>query len=120
MVLPSGLFDIGNVVMWVVYVFIRFLKLINLRFWGYTVCIGKNPEKAIDLIAQRNGEFVYIQVAYLLSINNGSEREFGNLLNIRDNYPKYVVSMDDFPAITTFKGIKHMHLIDFLCLDDLL
>ena len=38
---------------------------------------------------------------------------------IRDNYPKYVVTMDDFPAITTFKGIKHIHLLDFLSLDDL-
>ncbi|MBA4408445.1 MAG: hypothetical protein C0397_03360 [Odoribacter sp.] len=45
--------------------------------------------------------------------------EFGNLLAIRDNYPKYVVTMDDFPAITTYKGIRHMHLLDFLCLDDL-
>jgi uncharacterized protein len=92
----------------------------HLCFWGYSVCIGKNTDKEIDFIAQRNGEYVYVQVAYLLSSNSVAEREFGNLLNIRDNYPKYVVTMDDFPAITTYKGIKHMHLLDFLSLDDLL
>jgi hypothetical protein len=91
----------------------------HLCFWGYSVCIGKNTDKEIDFIAQRNGEYVYVQVAYLLLSNNVTEREFGNLLNIRDNYPKYVVTMDDFPAITTYKGIKHMHLLDFLSLDDL-
>ena len=92
----------------------------HLRFWGYTVCIGKNIDKEIDFIAQRNGEYVYVQVAYLLSTESVTEREFGNLLDIRDNYPKYVVTMDDFPAITTYKGIKHLHLLDFLSLDDLL
>ncbi|HEY4786876.1 MAG TPA: ATPase, partial [Bacteroidales bacterium] len=91
----------------------------HLRFWGYTVCIGKNVEKEIDFIAERSGEYVYVQVAYLLSSDSVTEREFGNLLDIRDNYPKYVVTMDDFPAITTYKGIKHMHLLDFLSLDDL-
>lgn len=92
----------------------------HLCFWGFSVCIGRNLDKEIDFIAERNGEFVYIQVAYLLSSDSVTEREFGNLLNIRDNYPKYVVTMDDFPAITTYKGIKHLHLLDFLSLDDLL
>ena len=92
----------------------------HLHFWGFSVCIGRNLDKEIDFIAERNGEFVYIQVAYLLSSDSVTEREFGNLLNIRDNYPKYVVTMDDFPAITTYKGIKHLHLLDFLSLDDLL
>ena len=91
----------------------------HLRFWGYSICIGKNLDKEIDFIAQRNGEYIYVQVAYLLSSDSVTEREFGNLLDIRDNYPKYVVTMDDFPAITTYKGIKHIHLIDFLSLDDL-
>lgn len=91
----------------------------HLCFWGYTVCVGKNNGKEIDFVAQRNGEFVYVQVAYLLSSDSVTEREFGNLLAIPDNYPKYMVTMDDFPAITTYKGIKHMHLLDFLSLDDL-
>ena len=91
----------------------------HLCFWGYTVCIGKNLDKEIDFIAQRNNEYVYVQVAYLLSSDEVTKREFGNLLSIRDNYPKYVVTMDDFPVITTFRGIKHMHLLDFLSLDDL-
>lgn len=90
----------------------------HLRFWGYTVCIGKKLDKEIDFIALRNGEYIYVQVAYLLSAENVIDREFGNLLDIRDNYPKYVITMDDFPAITTYKGIKHMHLLDFLSQDD--
>lgn len=92
----------------------------HLRFWGYTVCVGKNLDKEIDFIAQRNGEYVYVQVAYLLSTESATKREFGNLLAIRDNYPKYVVTMDDFPAINTYRGIKHIHLLDFLSLDDLI
>ncbi|MDP2335466.1 MAG: ATP-binding protein [Bacteroidota bacterium] len=91
----------------------------HLCFWGYSVCVGKNMDKEIDFIAQRNGEYVYVQVAYLLSSTSVIEREFGNLLNIRDNYPKYVVTMDDFPAITSYKGIKHFHLLDFVSLNDL-
>lgn len=91
----------------------------HLRFWDYTVYIGKNNDKEIDFIAYRNGEYVYVQVAYLLSSEDVTKREFGNLLDIQDNYPKYVVTMDDFPAITTYKGIRHIHLLDFLSLDDL-
>ncbi len=91
----------------------------HLCFFGYSVCVGKNYDKEIDFIAHRNGEYIYVQVAYLLSSENVTKREFGNLLDIQDNYPKYVVTMDDFPAITTYKGIRHIHLLDFLSLDDL-
>ena len=91
----------------------------HLCFWGYSVCVGKQNQKEIDFIALRNGEYVYVQVAYLLSTAEVIDREFGNLLSIPDNYPKYVVTMDDFPAITTYKGIKHMHLLDFLSLEHL-
>jgi predicted AAA+ superfamily ATPase len=91
----------------------------HLLFLGYSVCIGKQNNKEIDFIGLRNGEYVYIQVAYLLSSDDVIDREFGNLLSVPDNYPKYVVTMDDYPAITTYKGIKHMHFLDFLCLDDL-
>jgi predicted AAA+ superfamily ATPase len=91
----------------------------HLQFWGYSVCVGKNLDKEIDFIAHRSGEFVYVQVAYLLSSESVIEREFGNLLAIPDNYPKYVVTMDDFPAITSYKGIKQIQLLDFLSMDDL-
>jgi predicted AAA+ superfamily ATPase len=91
----------------------------HLCFWGYSVCVGKNNDKEIDFIAQRNGEYLYVQVSYLLSSDEVIKREFGNLLDIRDNYPKYVITMDDFPAITSYRGIKHIHLLDFLNLDDL-
>lgn len=91
----------------------------HLCFWGYSVCIGKQNQKEIDFIALRNGEYLYVQVAYLLTSAEVIDREFGNLLSIPDNYPKYVVTMDDFPAITTYKGIRHIHLLDFISLDDL-
>ena len=91
----------------------------HLIYWGYSVCVGKSNNKEIDFIAERNGEFIYVQVAYLLASESVIEREFGNLLEIRDNYPKYVVTMDDYPAIASYEGIIHMHLLDFLSLDDL-
>lgn len=56
----------------------------------------------------------YFQVTYLLASEQVVEREFGNLLKIHDNYPKYVISMDDFPVYTTHKGVQHIKLIDFL------
>ena len=68
----------------------------------------------IDFVAEKQGERVYVQVCYLLQDEATIEREFGNLLTIKDNYPKYVVSMDEMFGKNTFKGIKHIHLKDFL------
>ena len=80
----------------------------------WTVYVGKSGNKEIDFIANKNNEKVYIQVAYLLESDKTIEREFGNLLAIDDNYPKYVVSMDDFSSPNTYKGIKHLTLSEFL------
>ena len=80
----------------------------------YDVFTGKSKEKEIDFIAQKGNERIYIQVAYKLSDENVINREFGNLDEIKDHYPKYVVSMDDFPISNSYKGIKHVKLIDFL------
>lgn len=55
-----------------------------------------------------------IQVAYLILDEKTREREFGNLMNIPDHYPKYVISMDEFNAGTNDKGIKQLHVRDFL------
>ena len=54
-----------------------------------------------------------MQACYLITSEKVKEREFGNLLTIKDNYPKYVVSLDEYP-IGNYKGIEHKHLIDFL------
>jgi len=80
----------------------------------YQVHVGKTGMKEVDFIAERQGEKTYVQATYLLSDNRIIEREFGNLLSIKDNYPKYVVSMDQFNAPGTYKGIKHLPLLDFL------
>jgi len=65
-------------------------------------------------MAERNGERLYLQVACMLYDQNVINREFGNLMLISDNYPKYVVTMDDISAGTGYKGIKQVHLLDFL------
>ena len=79
---------------------------------GYTVTIGKSGEKEVDFVAQCGNEKVYIQVCYLLSSKETIDREFGAYIAIRDNYPKYVVSMDEFDM--SRDGIKHRNIRDFL------
>jgi predicted AAA+ superfamily ATPase len=71
-------------------------------------------EKEIDFVCERSGQKIYVQVAYLLKDEPTIEREFGNLLAIKDNYPKYVVSMDDALSDTDYNGIKQIHVIDFI------
>lgn len=80
---------------------------------GYRVYIGQKGVKEIDFVAEKNGETIYIQVCYALTGENVIEREFGNLLSISDNYKKYVVSMDNFSATNTYKGIEHMQVKEF-------
>lgn len=80
----------------------------------WKVFVGKSGEKEIDFIAKKNNETAYFQVAYLLDDQKTIDREFGNLLIIKDNYPKYVISLDDFSSPNTYKGIRHLALADFL------
>jgi predicted AAA+ superfamily ATPase len=80
---------------------------------GFNVCVGKTGEKEIDFVCERQGEKIYIQCAYLLTDEHTVEREFGNLLLIRDNYPKFVVTMDEFKGNTN-QGIIHSNLREFL------
>jgi uncharacterized protein len=79
--------DIGQLLENIVY-----LELIRR---GYSVGIGVMGEKEIDFIATKNNEKIYVQVAYLLSEKQTVEREFTPLVDVKDNYPKYVLSMDD-------------------------
>ncbi len=80
---------------------------------GYKVYVGQKGVAEIDFVAERDGETIYVQVCYLLSTNKVVEREFGNLLQIRDNYRKYVVSMDENFPTHTFKGIEHCQIRTF-------
>jgi len=80
---------------------------------GYSVTVGLEGKKEIDFIAQKAGEKIYVQVAYLLTNEDTINREFGNLLEVHDNFPKYVVTMDEISEISTYKGIKRMHVKNF-------
>ena len=79
---------------------------------GYTVTVGKTGEKEIDFVCEKRAEKLYVQVTYLLATDETIEREFGAYAAIRDNFPKYVVSLDEFDRSRA--GIKHRNLRDFL------
>ena len=79
---------------------------------GYKTFIGKTNTKEIDFVAEKASRKVYIQVAYLLADESVVKREFSSLAEVSDNYPKYVLSMDQFDF--SREGMIHMNLIDFL------
>jgi len=79
---------------------------------GYRVYVGEFADQEIDFIAEKGGDKLYIQVAYLLANDDTINREFSALENIQDNYPKYVLSMDKIKMERN--GIKHLNIIDFL------
>jgi predicted AAA+ superfamily ATPase len=81
---------------------------------GYQVYVGKIGDKEIDFMAEREGERLYLQVTYMLFDQKTIDREFGNLIIIADNYPKYVITMDEVSAGASFKGIRQIHLREFL------
>ena len=75
-------------------------------------CVGLTGEKEIDFVCDKHGEKLYVQVTYLLASEDTIKREFGAYDNIRDNFPKYVVSLDEFDM--SRNGIKHQNIRDFL------
>ena len=83
---------------------------------GYKVTVGKAGEKEIDFIAEKQGQKLYVQVAYLLASEETIQREFGAYDAIEDNYPKYVVSYDEFDM--SRDGLKHRNIREFLLTDD--
>ena len=87
----------------------------ELRRKGYDVYIGKNATKEIDFVAVRRDERIYVQVCR--NLPEESDREVANLLEIKDHYPKYVVTMDELAA-GNINGVKIVHLADFLLSKD--
>lgn len=81
---------------------------------GYTLHIGQLQKGEIDFVAEKQDRTAYFQVAYLLASEDTVNREFGNLKLIKDNHPKYVISMDKMFGQTNIDGIRHLHLRDFL------
>lgn len=106
--LKYGLMGYNNTMLPAVIENIVYLEL---RRRGYEVFIGKNQTQEIDFIAQKQDDKVYVQVCVHLPPE--STRETDNLLAIKDNYPKYVVTLDNL-AVGNVNGVKIIHLADFL------
>lgn len=80
---------------------------------GYEVYVGKLDSAKVDFVAVRKEERLYIQISERMEREETEQREYGNLLFIADNYPKYVLRKDEF-ASGNYQGIKTMHVADFL------
>lgn len=86
---------------------------LELKRRGYNVYIGKTKDKEIDFVATKQNEKIYVQLTQKIKSEKTQKREYEQLLEIRDNYPKYVVMADDF-AGGNYEGIKTMNIVDFL------
>ena len=83
---------------------------------GYAITVGKIGAKEIDFICQKQEQKIYVQVTYLLASEETIQREFGIYESVRDNFPKYVVSMDGFDF--SRNGIKHKNIREFLLMKE--
>lgn len=88
-----------------------YLKLKN---DGYEVYVGQLDGKEIDFVARRGSEIAYYQVSLQITEKETYEREFGNLKKIKDNYPKYVITMNPIASLISDDGIKVINAKDFL------
>ena len=85
----------------------------QLKFKGYDVYVGKQRDMEINFVAKKQDKTIYIQAVYLLKDKKTIDREFGNLLKLKDNFRKIVVSTDEF-AQGNVKGVEHLHIMTFL------
>lgn len=100
----NNLRDIGQVLENIVYM--------ELLRRGYTVTVGKNKQLEVDFVAEKDGQRAYYQVCYLLAAPETIEREFRAFADISDNFPKYVLSLDEFDF--SRDGYQHLNLRKFL------
>jgi len=98
--------------------FLENLVFLELKRRNYNIYIGKLGEKEIDFIAEKDSKRIYLQVSYLLSTEETIRREIAPLQEIKDNYPKYVLSMDTLLG-NDFEGINRVYIPDFLLSDEL-
>lgn len=96
--------NIGHILENIVY--------LELKRQGYKITIGKMDNREIDFICRKNDKKIYVQVSYILTDEETVNREFAPLLDVRDNYPKYVLSMDKINQ--SHDGIEHVNIIQFL------
>jgi hypothetical protein len=87
---------------------------LHLLRMGYKVYVGTLKKGEVDFVAVKGDETAYVQATYLLSGEDTVQREFGRLMEIENNYPKYVISMDPFQTESNYEGIQHLHLRNFL------
>jgi predicted AAA+ superfamily ATPase len=92
------------------------IVFIELLRRGYDVHVGKHNNREVDFVASLGKEKIYVQVAYLLATEETVEREFSVLKMIPDNYPKFVVSMDEIDRGRS--GIRNVHVKDFLLMEN--
>ena len=90
---------------------------LELRRRGYTVYVGKNRDSEVDFVATRQNDKLYVQVTQRIESEKTQKREYDRLLEIRDNYPKYVLRTDAF-AGGNYQGIKTVHVADFFLSGD--
>ena len=81
---------------------------------GYKVTVGRIGDKEVDFVCRKQNNKLYVQVTYLLASSETIEQEFGVLEQIPDNFPKYVVSMDELDM--SRNGIKHCNIRKFLAM----
>jgi predicted AAA+ superfamily ATPase len=98
-------FDLGLILENAVY--------LHLKQCGYHILVGKMDDKEVDFIAEKNGEKIYIQVAMRITEEQTMKREFGNLSAIKDNFPKYVITLDEYSG-ASHQGIIHISAREFL------
>jgi len=93
------------------------IVFLEMKSRGYDVTIGSVNGKEIDFVCRKDGTRIYVQAVYRLSSEKTIEREFGNLKQIYDGYPKYVVTMDPDWTSGEVDGITYMHVKEFLKTD---
>lgn len=94
------------------------IVFLELKRRGYSVFVGKIGNNEVDFVAEKNGSKIYLQVAYKLESEQTVQREFGNLLAINDQFPKYVITMDEFWR-DSIEGIRHLYITEFLLKENL-
>jgi predicted AAA+ superfamily ATPase len=93
------------------------IVMLELKRRGYRVFVGKTADKEIDFIGELREKKIYVQVAYKMSEQSTVDREFAPLLDVRDHHHKYVLSMDELWQ-DNIRGIQHMHIADFLVMNE--
>jgi len=93
------------------------IVMLELKRRGFKVFTGKWGEREVDFVAEKNENKIYVQVVYKMTEQTTIDREFKPLLEIKDNHPKYVVTMDDFWK-DNIEGVKHVCIADFLLMEN--